>query len=272
MIRIGHIDYANCTPIFTALQRNFDCSGYSFVKGVPSALNSMLNRGEIDLCPASSIEYAKNPDRYLLLPNLSISSIGPVQSVLLFSRAPIAELDGHVIGLTTESETSVNLIKIILAKRYGFSNTYENSRLPVQDALKRFGAILLIGDGALKAHMLNREFFVYDLGALWLEFTGLPFVFALWLVTREAVLRNSDDVGLLADRLVAAKDVAYDAYEAIAEQCREKEWMGRKALIEYWRGISYDLSPRHVQGVATFYRYAAELQLLQQEPEIRMLS
>ena len=185
MIRIGHIDYANCTPIFAALQNIFDCSGYAFVRGVPSALNGMLHRGEIDVCPASSIEYGKHPDNYLLLPDISISSIGPVKSVLLFSRLPITELDRQVIGLTTESETSVNLIKIILAKEYGFSNTFQASRLPVQDALEHFSAILLIGDAALKEQMLKRDVFVYDLGALWLQFTGLPFVLHCgWLPAR----------------------------------------------------------------------------------------
>ena len=60
-LRIGQIEYANCTPLFTALKNNFNCTDYHFISGVPAELNAMLSRGEIDLCPASSFEYGKSP-------------------------------------------------------------------------------------------------------------------------------------------------------------------------------------------------------------------
>ena len=270
MVRIGQIDYANCTPIFASLQGNFNCDDYTFIKGVPAELNGMLSRGEIEVCPASSIEYGKFPGKYLLLPGISISSIGAVKSVLLFSRVPITELDRCRIALTTESETSVNLIRIILAKYYGFTNTFERSSLPVRDSLAHFSAMLLIGDAALKENLETHGLYVYDLGELWLEFTGLPFVFALWMVTREAAERKPGEVRMLAERLHAAKQCAYDTYEAIAERCAEREWLGQSALVDYWRTISYDLTPMHLRGVATFFRYAAELGLLAAEPDIRV--
>jgi chorismate dehydratase len=272
MIRIGQIDYANCTPIFAALKEKFRCDDYSFTRGVPAVLNGMLSRGEIDVCPASSIEYGKFPGRYLLLPEISISSIGAVKSVLLFSGVPISELDRTHIALTTESETSVNLIKIILAKQYGFTNTFERSALPVREALTHFSAMLLIGDAALKENLDPGNCYVYDLGELWLEFTGLPFVFALWMVTRDAAERKTTEVRTLVDRLQAAKRHAYETYEAIAERCDEREWLEKSALVDYWRTISYDLTTQHLEGVVRFYRYAAELGLLEVEPEIRVFS
>jgi chorismate dehydratase len=270
-IRIGQIEYANCTPIFTALQDNFDCGNYRFIKGVPALLNGMLRRGEIDICPASSIEYGKSPERYFLLPDISISSDGPVKSVLLFSRLPLAELNNQPVALTTESDTSINLLKIILAKQYGFSNHFERSSLPAPEALHTFSALLLIGDAALRERQRNRDFFVYDLGELWHAFTGLPFVFALWMVTREAVEQRKGEVHALVAQLLAAKRLAYDSYGTIAGRSAEREWMGEEALIDYWRTISYDLTPRHLEGVATFFRYAKELQLLPAEPHIRLV-
>lgn len=271
-IRIGQIDYANCTPIFTALQDNFDCRNYRFVKGVPAQLNRMLRRGEIDVSPSSSFEYGKAPGQYLLLPDMSISADGPVKSVLLFSRLPIEELDNQAIALTTESDTSVNLLRIILARQYGFANLFHSTTLPLREALKQYSALLLIGDAALRERMANRDLFVYDLGELWLGFTGLPFVFALWMVTREAVRRSRDEVQSLVTSLIAAKRCAYDSYGSIADTCKEREWMGREALIDYWRTLSYDLTPRHLEGVATFFRYAKEMQLLPEEPEIRIFT
>ncbi|HEY6873881.1 MAG TPA: menaquinone biosynthesis protein [Geobacteraceae bacterium] len=271
-IRIGQIEYANCTPIFAALCDNFDCGNYRFVKGVPAQLNGMLHRGEIDVCPSSSIEYCKSPEGYLLLPGISISSVGPVKSVLLFSRLPIEELNNHTIALTTESDTSVNLLKIILAKRYGFSNLFERSPLPLPEAMKNYSALLLIGDAALRESMASRDLFVYDLGELWLGFTGLPFVFALWMVTRAAAEHKRGEVQSLAARLLASKQRAYASYGDIADRCREREWMGREALVDYWRTISYDLTASHLEGAARFFRYARELRLIEAVPELRMFA
>ena len=118
MLRIGQIEYANCTPLFHVLREQFPGSGYEFVTGVPAELNRMLLAGEIDVCPSSSIEYAYHPDRYTILPHLSISSIGAVASVLLFSKVPVEELDGLKIRLSSESATSVNLLKILLVTAF----------------------------------------------------------------------------------------------------------------------------------------------------------
>lgn len=267
---IGQIGYANVTPIFTALLQNFPTSSYRFVRGVPSQLNALLARGDIDLCPSSSIEYAKSPDRYYLLPDLSISSVGQVKSVLLFSRRSLSELEGCTIGLTTDSDTSVNLLRILLAKSNGLSNSFERTSLPLAQALEVFPAVLLIGDAALRGSMGERVEHVYDLGEEWFKFTGLPFVFALWIVRREAVEEKYEEVSALLSRLREAKRIAYQSYGAIAETCEEVRWMGRERLIDYWRCISYDLSPFHLRGVREFFRYAAEMGILPCEPEIRI--
>ena len=269
-LRIGQIEYANCTPLFTALRKNFDCSDYQFVHGVPARLNAMLSRGEIDVCPSSSFEYGKSFERYCLLPGLSISSIGAVKSVLLFSRLPIDGLDGHAIGLTAESDTSVNLLRIIMARRYGFSNRFERTPLPLHEALGSFSALLLIGDAALREKEESHDLYVYDLGELWHEMTGLPFVFALWIVDREAAEKKTDEIRLLGTRLLEAKQLAYRSYEEIAAGCEHMAWLGRAALVDYWRTISYDLTPEHISGVQRFFRLAHEMGLITRDPELRI--
>ena len=271
-LTIGHINYANCTPIFSALLRKHVSDRYTFVKGVPSALNLRLRNGEIDLCPSSSIEYGKFPENYYLLPQLSISSIGPVRSVLLFSRVPIEELDGASIGLTTDSDTSVNLLRILLAKQFGFRTNLSRTGLPLQLALQEFSALLLIGDAALRESMAADGLYIYDLGELWYRFTGLPFVFALWLVTRRAVTEKRSEVAALCNDLLDAKEHAYRSYEEIAAQCPEREWMSREALVEYWKVISYELTPDHLSGLRTFYRFAAEMGIIPAAPEINLFS
>ena len=268
-LRVGQIDYANCTPIFECLKKSFDCSSYQFIHGVPSYLNSMLAAGEIDVCPSSSIEFAKNPLEYLLLPDLSISSVGPVKSVLLISRIPIEKLNLHPVGLTGDSATSVRLLQIILRKFYNYENCFSTLQNSTLASLKDFPAILLIGDAALKAGIsMYQGAYVYDLGELWYKFTGLPFVFALWMVRVETAVNQRKEVENLHARLCYSKKNAGTRFEVIAANCNE-DWMSPDGMMEYWRTISYDLTSQHLEGVQTFFRYAAEAGFIDHEPAIR---
>ncbi len=269
MLTIGQITYANCTPIFHELMKDFPADRYRMVRGVPAVLNGMLRQGEIDLCPSSSIEYGRRSDRYYLLPDLSISAIGPVKSVFLFSRVPIKELEGQTIGLTSESETSVVLLRILLQKYHGVTARFE----PTNGLdLDRFAACLLIGDTALKTALAKPDGFCFDLGELWHAATGLPFVFALWIVRREVVERQYGELKLLLADLLAAKQRAEGAYGEIAESSQESTWMDRKELVDYWQTISYDLTPAHQQGVCRFFLDAHDMGILPVAPELRFVT
>jgi len=271
-LTIGQIDYANCFPIFSALQKNFDCSAYRFVRGTPATLNKMLLSGEIDLCPSSSIAYARSAEKYRLIPGLSISSIGSVKSVFLFSRVPIEKLDGMPIGLTVESATSIALLKIILKKYYRFTNRF----FPVVTArtsaeTQCCPAILVIGDTALKWSQDFSGLYRYDLGALWLSLTGLPFVFALWMIRDDVVVRMPEEAARIKAHLLAAKELAVSTLETLAAESGEYAWMNRETLLDYWKTISYDLTPWHVEGARSFFRDAAETGILEREPALRFL-
>ncbi len=268
MLRIGHIDYANCTPIFNAMHELFSDGDYEYVRGVPASLNRMLAAGEIDICPSSSIAFSMTPDNLLIMPDLSISSFGAVQSVLLFSLKPIEELDGSTVLLSAESATSVNLLKILLKKRFRCECIYRSTNQTAVDALGDAQAILLIGDSALHAAQCEPAVFIYDLGALWYDWTGTPFVFALWLVSKEAFLRCESDLLTLANRFVAAKNYAMANLEKIVDESPEELWMGRERLLEYWKVLSYDLSEKHIEGLKQFYTFAAELGLIKSVPEL----
>lgn len=270
MLRIGEISYLNCTPIFSVLRERFSDQCYRFVRGTPANLNGRLRTGEIDLCPSSSIEYGRNPDSYLILPDLSISADGPVLSVLLFSRVPVEQLDRCRIALTDESETSVALLKIILARIYGFSNDFEVISAGMAEALTSHDAVLLIGDRALRENLSAGGYHVYDLGELWRKITGYPFVFALWLARRELASVSGSELALLHSRLVQAKLGAMENIARIAEETAQNNWTSREFLINYWRVLSYDLTPRHISGLRLYFRYAAECGLLEREPVIRM--
>lgn len=264
-LKIGKIQYANLFPIFHYLDNRCDRSRYRFVKGVPSLLNKMLREDKLDISPSSSIEYLRNKSRYLLLPCFSISSYGPIKSILLFSKYPLKQLDGQLIAVSSETDTSAILLKIILrdflSVHCRFRSVHDKS---VRNILKTFGAVLLIGDAALaEARKLSsspRQSAVpeiHDLGEIWYRHTGLPFVFALWVVKKKTVQRKRELVKSLSNHLVEAKKYAVNSLSLIAKDAPQRKWFGEKELIEYWKLISYDFTEKHLEGLRLFDTYAA---------------
>lgn len=269
-LTIGHITYANCAPFFHYLP----AAGFSgkIVPGVPSRLNQMLAGGELDASPSSSFEYARNWQEYLLLPGHSISAFGPVKSVLLFSPRPLEELRGAEIALTGESATSVNLMRILLKEFLGHGEV--NCRVPerpVEELLAEGSPALLIGDRALRA-ALGASGNVYDLGELWYRFTGLPFVFALWIIRREVAQVKRQEVVALLRQLSTARARAFASLDAVAAATPERRWMGEAGLIDYWRCMSYELDERHLAGLRHFFTLAVKYGLLSAQPEIRFFA
>lgn len=271
-LRIGKIPYANLFPIFYMLEEKCDCSGYEFVEGVPSILNRMLRAGEIDVSPSSSIEYLRHENRYILLDGHSISSAGPIGSILLFSKRRIEELDGSVVLASSQSETSVTLLEIIFKKFYGMDCSLRPANEYLHKALESYPAYLLIGDDALKAvagyklqvtsRYKNSELFVYDLGDIWHKQTGLPFTFALWIARRDCC----SDRPVLFERfkkdLHAAKGNALKNFKSIAKRSPLLSILSEDEIVSYWQSISYDLNDKHKKGLALFRKYAEELNLI----------
>lgn len=271
MLRIGEIEYANCTPLFHVLRERYSCPEYRFVTGVPAELNRKLLAGEIDVCPSSSIEYAYHPERYTILPQLAIASVGAVASVLLFSRVPVEELDGKKIHLSSESATSVNLLKILVGQRFGCSCSYEVARpgaiVPENDS----AALLLIGDSALRTSQQKSGLYVYDLGELWYSWTGLPFVFALWLCRNEVAEKT--ELLKLASQLIQAKELVPGRLEQIVVCTEEAAWMGSERLVSYWRdNISYQLNERAQAGLLLYYTKCFEDGLIRAVPSLKFVS
>lgn len=268
-LTIGHITYANCAPFFHYLP----AAGFSgeIVRGVPSQLNRMLACGELDASPSSSFEYARNWQDYLLLPGHSISALGPVKSVLLFSPRPLEDLRRVEIALTGESATSVNLLRVLLLEFLGHGEVAcQVPGRPVEELFAEGSPALLIGDRALKASLEKVEGrWVYDLGELWHRFTGLPFVFALWILRLNSAREKRGEVIDLLAQLAESRSRAFASLEKLAAESPERQWMGEERLADYWRCMSYDLTDDHIAGLQLFFRLSIKHGLLDQMPEIR---
>ncbi len=270
-LKIGRIPYANFFPIFHYFDTGRNNSAYKFVKGVPSKLNKMLREGQLDISPSSSIEFLRNKDKYLVLPWFSVSSSGYINSILLFSKYPIQQLEGKTIAVSSESETSTALLKIILKEFLSLKCRFKPVRQrSVKNILSSFSAVLHIGDTAMReakkvesrldSNLLTTDsVFVYDLGELWDKYTGLPFVFALWIVRKQAAEEKKELVRKISSDLLRAKKYASKRFPMIAKDAPQRKWLSEKELVAYWKTISYDFTEKHLEGLRLFEKYAKKL-------------
>ncbi|HKZ58213.1 MAG TPA: menaquinone biosynthesis protein [Thermodesulfovibrionales bacterium] len=286
VLRIGKIPFTNLFPIFYMLQKECDCSHYEFVEGVPSMLNRMLRNGEIDLSPSSSIEYLRYKDRYVFIDGHSLSSKGPIESIFLISRMPIERLEGRKILTSSQSDTSVVLLDIILKKFYKVECFLESTNETLESLLNKADAFLCIGDDALKAKKTVNSntpsltlpprgggqgwggIYLYDLGDLWFRNTGLPFVFALWIVRKDSLKEKAEILEKFTHDLNKAKTLAREHFDKIAQALkpllfnRHALLLTEKEILSYWKGISFDLKEEHKKGLELFRNYSEELGLL----------
>ena len=112
-MRVGRIVYINCYPVYGAIDRGVVPLTAELVNGVPTALNREMQAGTLDVSVISAVEYARDAKKYLLLPDLSICSDGPVRSVMLFSKRPASELTGRRVLVSRSSMTSVHLLELL---------------------------------------------------------------------------------------------------------------------------------------------------------------
>lgn len=261
-LRIGRIPYANLFPIFYMIDKQGGSARYDIIEGVPAELNRKLRDDIIDISPSSSIEHLRHPDRYEVIRNHSISADGPIQSILLFSKTPLESLNGQTILTSSQSETSVALVKIICRKFYNLSCAFASSADPIVKALRSNPAYMLIGDDAIRESHKWPDLHVYDLGSLWKQHTGLPFTYALWLVRKECAAEAPEALAGFIRDLDRAKELSQTELREAAAAWPYKAMLPQEDLIAYWKGISYDLTDEHRQGLALFRRYAVELGLV----------
>lgn len=261
-LTIGLIDYLNTMPFHYDLAARLTGTGVSFERGVPSALNRALAAGEVDLAPISAIEAARNADDVVVLPNLSIASLGAVKTVLLFSWAPdIRDLDGQSIALTNHSATSVALLNVLCRKRYGITPEFVTTPQNLPAMLAEHQGALVIGDDALIEGAHHRALsgphgwglpYIYDLGDEWLKMTGLPFVFALWAARRDTAAAMNE-IGVF-DALYASTAVGITdaARQELADAYAPKLELPVGVCRRYLRDLRYDLTNDDLAGLKLF--------------------
>ena len=268
-VRLGAVGYLNTRPLVWGLE---DDARFEVRFDVPSRCAELLHTGEIDVGLVPSIEYLRG-DRYRVVSDLAIASYGPVASVLLFTRKPLADV--RMIAMDTSSRTSVALVSVLCARRFRIAPVLEALGPDLNSMLARADAALLIGDNALFARMdgsqglagaieepsIAGDVEVVDLGQEWTSMTGLPFVWAFWAGRPEAM--GSEEVAALT----RARDKGTVRLEAIArrycQDCVEQQALAVRYLRD---NIKYRLGAQEHAAIDLFYRYAFEAGVLAAAP------
>jgi chorismate dehydratase len=241
-LRIGCVKYLNARPLIRGWRGQVDFDH-------PSALCRRLASGELDIALVSSFEFLRNPI-YRIVDNVSISSSGPVYSVVVAHSGDISGIDE--IELDPAAETSGNLLRCLLAKldlapRFIRSST---SRITARRAR------LLIGDQAIRFRQKHpNEFQFWDLGEQWNKLAGLPFVYALWLVRPEVI-----DVELIANRLRALRDKNLANIDSLIAE--EKDFDHDFCSRYYQKNLRFSFGKREREGLRVFEKLCERHELI----------
>lgn len=249
-VRVGAVGYLNTRPLVYGLERypRFDVR-----YDIPSECARLLHAHETDIGLIPSIEYLRGGP-YRIVPDLAIASRGPVASVAIFTTKPIADV--RSIGMDTSSRTSVALTRVLCAKHFKINPTFESRGPNLDDMLAHADAALIIGDNALFQSTVDSRPLTekIDLGQVWTQFTGLPFVYAFWAGRAGAL--TADDV----EALQKARDEGELRPEELARAFLEgmpERWATGGRYLRH--NIKYHLGDGERAGLETFFRYAAEV-------------
>lgn len=255
MINIGLYSFINSLAIDVGIQDILPPS-IALTKSTPSRINSLLLSEELDIGPISTAEYLKNKEKFILVNSLGIASDGPVGSVILLSRFPLKELKGKNIAITTQSATSVKLLKLLL-----LNNKINNVQFTVIDLSYKdfitdttYDAILAIGDNALNFYNCSTHLHLHDLGQLWTEMTSLPMVYCLWVARAKWVEENAAEFSQLTSILKKALNTGLtEKFQEVLLRAKELTSLSEAQLKSYLlKQLVFTLEERHLKGLELF--------------------
>ncbi|WP_329395636.1 menaquinone biosynthesis protein [Streptomyces lydicus] len=255
--RVGHIQFLNCLPLYWGLARTGTLLDLDLSKDTPEKLSEQLVRGELDIAPITLVEFLRAADDLVAFPDLAVGCDGPVMSCVIVSQKPLDQLDGARVALGSTSRTSVRLAQLLLAEKIGVQPDYYTCPPDLGLMMQEADAAVLIGDAALRANLhdgprLGLE--VHDLGQMWKEWTGLPFVFAVWAARRDYLEREPVVVRKVHEAFLASRDLSLEEVSKVAEQAARWETFDEPVLERYFTTLDFRFGAEQLRGVTEFAR------------------
>ena len=238
----ARIPFANAAP-FYALWAD---APFAVRNLAPRDLGREAEAGSVDLGLMAAGDFLRLRDRFEMLAPMGVAARGDVHSVLLFSRRPAGALENALVSVTPDTSTSIRLLKLLLSVRRDLSGLrYVRGLEPAQA-----DGLLLIGDEAMRTRNRPPEGFVHtlDLGADWLDWTGLPFVYAVWVVRSTLDPAIKDELRAFLEASLAA------GLASLPEVARRETGPGWSAheVEGYLRRFQYRFGPEELKGLERF--------------------
>ncbi|MFI9233867.1 menaquinone biosynthetic enzyme MqnA/MqnD family protein [Streptomyces rimosus] len=259
--RVGHIQFLNCMPLYWGLARTGTLLDLELTKDTPEKLSEQLVRGDLDIAPVTLVEFLRAADDLVAFPDLAVGCDGPVMSCVIVSQKPLEELDGARVALGSTSRTSVRLAQLLLAEKIGVTPDYYTCPPDLGLMMQEAEAAVLIGDAALRANLHDAPRLglqVHDLGQMWKDWTGLPFVFAVWATRRDYLEREPLVVHKVHEAFLASRDLSLEEVGKVAEQAARWEAFDEQVLERYFTTLDFRFGPDQLRGVAEFARRTGE--------------
>ncbi|MFO7748611.1 MAG: menaquinone biosynthesis protein [Desulfobacteraceae bacterium] len=252
-LSMGRINYINASPVYYGLDNGLLPDWIEMTDGAPSVLNGMIKEEKLEISPVSAAFYGMNHKELLVLPDLSISCDGRVMSVVLVSRYPLEQLDQKQVVLTSESATSTALVQLVFAEQ-GIAPHFTTTRLHcLEDLPEGTDAALVIGDAALTQPWGRLFEYRVDLGELWQQLTGLPFVFALWVVRRSHAQKNPRAVQQTLELFYRSRQQGYANIEKVIDTGAKKLNLDNGLVRTYYDLLFCDLDGKKVQALELYF-------------------
>lgn len=259
VVQLSLIDYLNAVPLTWALKSGHWKNQLRTQSDFPSVCADLLAAGQVDAGLVSSIEYARIPQTSLV-DRVCIASPGAVHSVLLWTRVPFERIQR--VAVDRFSRSSVALLRVLFHLK-GVPTPPFTAMTPGPDMLRHHEAALVIGDAALamRKTTLEAPWRLLDCAQLWHEATGLPFVFALW------VIRKAPHLDFLGPVLREAKAMGLEALPALIPGLARQHDLTPQALEHYFHHhLHYTLGEEERKSLELFYEIALTLDLIPQKP------
>ncbi len=251
--RLGLINYINCLPVVLPIIRGLIKLDAQVILGEPTKLNSLFANGELEYGAMSAFAFLEQSEQLQLIPTVSISSQGRVNSVLLFSREPIGEYPPAVIAVPSGSATSINAMLLMLSsfnKKRAMLKTVEKPDLEDNN----LDAALVIGDRALLVdEAWSKKYHRYDLGQWWYEAFNLPMVFGVfavrtsWFIAGESKINQQILIEQFSTDLAKAGDLGLnDHFDLVLDEAEARTGLGRNRLKQYYKSdLDFSWSAGH---------------------------
>ncbi|MGQ0793661.1 MAG: menaquinone biosynthetic enzyme MqnA/MqnD family protein [Deltaproteobacteria bacterium] len=263
MIKLGTVPFLNVRPLVYPLEEGLIRHDFEISYLSPSELAPMLAGGGLDVALVPVAELLADSRRSRIVPGVSISSAGKVASVILLAKEGLRDI--KTVAVDARSRSSTRLLRVILEIFYNAHPRYV-AREPEGDFLDGVDGGMLIGNAGLRFnHFPPAGWRVYDLGEIWTEATGLPFVYAVY-AAGEGI-----NLGGNLGALVEAKRVGLGEVHKIAKIEAAKLGLPEAICREYLaERIRFDLGEPEMRGISAYAKFLLELGEIDKIPDLRI--